>query len=120
MKHDLKALTEWFEANYLKLNLAKTKTLLIDNHQNDETKHFIGINFDGDLIKRERTLKYLGLTIDDKVTWNDHIDILKRKLTAICFAIYRIRKLVPKTKLWMIYHAHFMSHISYMNAIWNK
>lgn len=120
MHHDLNLLNKWFEENHLKLNITKTKVLLIDNHVNDDINHFIGMNFNGELIKRESTIKYLGLTIDDKFTWNQHINIMKNRLVALCFAIYRIKMLIPKNKLWLLYHAHFMSHISYLNSIWNK
>lgn len=119
MQNDLKQLSEWLEINQLTLNITKTKILLLNNHRNIEMEHFIGMNFDGGLIKRETEIKYLGLIIDEKLSWTEHVNKIINKLSAISFAIYRMKKIVPKKLLWNIYHAHFMSHITYLNPIWN-
>lgn len=120
MKNDIELISNWFQDNNLKLNVSKTKILVIDNHNNENLKHFLGINFNGELIKREKSIKYLGLIIDEKLTWNDHVKLLKNKLISMAFAIYRINKIIPKKQLWLLYNAHFMSHLSYLNPIWNK
>lgn len=81
-------------------------------------KHFIGLNFNGELIKTETKIKFLGLTIDNKLTWDEHTKQIKTKLNSICFAIlYKMRKIVPKNKLWLLYHAYFLSIIYYLNSI---
>lgn len=120
MNHDINLIDQWFKENHLKLNVTKTKVMILDNHQNTDLEHFIGINFNGELIKREKTIKYLGLIIDEKLSWNQHMSILRNKLVAMCFAVYRIRKLLPRPMLWRIYHAHFVAHLDYLNPIWNK
>lgn len=119
IRYDIQIIYDWFRDNQLQLNVSKTKIMIIDNHRNEDIKHWIGINFNGELIKKETSIKFLGLTIDDKITWNDHLNQLKNKLNAICFAVYKMRKIVPKHKLWLLYHAHFLSNIYYLNPIWN-
>lgn len=101
------------------LNVNKTKIMLIDNHNNEETKHFLGVNYQGNLIKRENSIKYLGLTIDEKLNFNEHVTKLKNKLSSIGYAIYRMKNMLPKKQLWLVYNAHFLSHLSYLNPIWN-
>lgn len=39
---------------------------------------------------------------------------------SICYAVGRIKSCVPKKTLYMIYHAHFLSHIAYLNPIWSE
>lgn len=61
----------------------------------------------------------MGLIIDEDLNWKKHIQKIKDRITAISFAIYKARKLIPKKQLWMIYNSHFLAHISYLNPIWN-
>lgn len=120
IEHDLSLIHDWLESHKLKLNLAKTKILLVDKHRDNLSHHFIGINFKCQLIKREKSIKYLGLTIDEKINWSQHIEQIKNRLGALAFAMYRMKNTIPSKQLWNIYHAHFMSHINYLNPIWNK
>lgn len=113
-------MNEWFNDNHLKLNIKKTKIMMIKTKSDIEMNHFIGVNFNNELIKREESIKYLGLIIDEKMNWDKHIESIKNKLISLCAAIFRIRKYLPKKILWKIYNAHFLSHINYMNQIWSN
>lgn len=118
INYDIKIIHEWFNDNHLKLNIKKTKIMLIKTKNEEEMQHFIGINFDNKLIERVNSIKYLGLTIDDKLSWDEHVDTIKGKLIPICAAIFKIRNYIPRKILWQIYNAHFLSHINYLNQIW--
>lgn len=73
VKHDLNMIDQWCKEKFLNLNISITKLLIINNHKNEELNHFIGINYNGELIKSEKSIKYLGLVIDEKLNWTDHI-----------------------------------------------
>lgn len=81
--------------------------------------HFIGLNYKNELIQSVQTIKTLGLIIDHKLTWNEHLKQIKNKISTISYVIYRAKKFTPKKQLYMIYHSHFLSHILYLNPIWN-
>lgn len=104
----------------LRLNISKTKFIIINNHKdipniNDDN----GIQFNNELIERVEQLSYLGLLIDDKISWNAHINKIKNRIVPISIAIAKLKRVIPKKQLMMVYHAHFMSHIGYLNPIWN-
>ena len=71
LEHDLTLLLDWFQANKLTLNLAKTQLLLFKS--NEKLSSF-DINIDGIVIKPSKTAKFLGITIDDKLDWTPHIN----------------------------------------------
>lgn len=111
MTQDVEKIQNWCDNNQLKMNR---------NHKNiPNDEHFIGLNYKNQLIKREKSLNYLGLTIDENMSWNEQVNKLKEKIIPISFAIYRARKIIPRKLLWMIYNSNFLSHISYLNPIWN-
>ena len=61
----------------------------------------------------KKTVKYLGLLIDDILNWDDHIDHLVRSLSKF-FGIFNIFKtLIPKKLKPLIYNAYVLSKISY-------
>ena len=45
----------------------------------------------GIVIKQVNTCKYLGIMIDDKLSWQDHIDFVYNKVVRFVSIIYRIR-----------------------------
>ena len=66
-------------------------------------------------IKTVQSYKYLGLTIDDRLSFNAHIKQLKGKLSYYCGLLYSLRNFLPIEALKSIYFAlvqqHLMMHI---------
>jgi len=67
----------WFQVNGLSVNLDKTCYSIFGHSDvSDSLELKIGTT----VLKRVTTCKYLGIIIDDKVSWNDHIDYVYKKL----------------------------------------
>ena len=45
-------------------------------------------------IDQVKCFKYLGVKIDEKLLWKDHIKHIESKLSSACGALYRLRELV--------------------------
>lgn len=121
IKHDVNVLLDWFNKNQLQLNINKTKILIFNNHTDIPTLNDLpGIEYNGQTIERVEHMNYLGLIIDDKLNWNEHVLKLKKKIIPITFALKKLGRVLPKKQLWMIYHSYILSHINYMNPIWNN
>ena len=76
MNLELKTLSDWFLANKLSLNLNKTNYMLFTNRcfANDDAANLCV----GDIIiERKACVKFLGINIDENLTWNNHIVMLK-------------------------------------------
>ena len=75
VSHDLELLVDWFKANQLSLNMEKTTMI---KFWPDTTPFEIHI---GDTImKTSKFTKFLGVTIDENLTWSRHTDNLLDKL----------------------------------------
>ena len=82
---ELEKIAIWFQANKLSLNESKTKfTLFHKSWDKDNLPLKLPIlkinNFE---IKRTTSIKFLGIMVDENLTWKDLIDILENKLTKI-------------------------------------
>lgn len=74
LEKDTKILIQWFCNNYLKLNADKCH-LLISNH-----KKSIKINVEDEIIECESSVKLLGVTLDNKLNFNEHVSNICKKL----------------------------------------
>ena len=72
----MRSLMDWLRANRLSLNILKTGT----SANNLKIGELLAIRVDGYTIKRVRKAKYLAIVIDEKLTWEDHIDYISLKI----------------------------------------
>ena len=76
----MKLICEWLRINKLSLNAKKTKFMIFDN---SDQLYTINITIDEDYtftIKEQkvRIKKYLGLLLDHKLKFAEHIDYIKK------------------------------------------
>ena len=69
-------------------------------------------------LMKVQSAKFLGVIIDEALTWEAHIDYLAEKLNTCIVMIKRVKSSIPKTEYLKIYNALFMSHLSYCISCW--
>ena len=69
-------------------------------------------------LKKVDKVRFLGVTIDDKLSWEPHIEDLVKKLNLTIKMLKRIIKFIPKTEYRKMYDALFKSHLSYCISSW--
>jgi len=72
------------------------------------------------LVKRVSSTKFLGLFIDDMLSWSSHVNMLKLKLSKAVGLIRVASYCMPRNVLLNSYHAFFYSHILYDLLIWGN
>ena len=109
----LKNMDVWFRANKLTINISKTKYSIFVK-QNQEIPNILNsIVVNGTKISRVPDSKYLGLVLDDKLSWTKHIDELNEKLTKTIQAYKIVTHFLNISAKYMVYHAYFYSRIQY-------
>ena len=63
-------------------------------------------------------MNYLGVKIDEHLTWKPHIDGISTKLNKANGMLSKIRHFVDQITLKAIYHAVFESHLYYSSLVW--
>ena len=64
------------------------------------------------------TYKYLGVELDETLTWHSHIDSIIKKVSGGLRALKRARILVPHETLIMMYKALVQPYFDYCSSIW--
>lgn len=116
---ELKKVDRWFKANKLSLNLKKTNYILFDsNRRNVATNHDYLINIDGLIINRVESTKFLGVHLDEQLSWKQHIADISHKLAKNIGIISRIRHFLSKKILLSLYYSLIHPYLTYCNLIW--
>ena len=71
-------------------------------------------------IQQADYVKYLGILIDSKLTFKDHITSVSKKVSRITGLMYRIRSFVNDETLRMIYYSLMYPHLLYGIPIWGN
>ena len=69
-------------------------------------------------VEESQKVVLLGLTIDNRLTFKDHIDILCSTANYKLHALSRIRKYVTLEKVKLLYNAFTNSQFNYTSVIW--
>ena len=76
------------------------------------------LSLNGVTLTRVDKVKFLGVIIDNELTWEHQITHLKDKLNASIAIIKRIMKFIPKEEYCKLYDSLFKSHLSYCISCW--
>ena len=106
----LQKLNDWFLANKLSLNINKTCFTLF-TRKKIQVECVLKIN--NIQIKRVPFSKYLGVVIDENLTWSKHITGIISKITRFAGIFYKLRDIIPRSVLKTIYFSMIYPHMLY-------
>ena len=82
MIQDLAKLSDWLKYYKLSLNIIRIEFMMIGSTQNVlKFGDLIAIRIDEQLIKQEAHVKCLGIIVDDRLTWKEHVDYISNKIS---------------------------------------
>ena len=112
---ELKKLVHWLQINKLVLNINKTHYMVFTNVHWD-TSNFV-IKIQETEIERVNRLKFLGVTIDEKISWNEHIGCICNTLSKNIGILNKL-KFFPQDILLMLYHFLVSPYLNYCILMW--
>ena len=115
LQADLDALSIWLRINRLKLNVSKTKCMIMNR---EGLQINVDLFVDNQPIQCVYEFRFLGVIIDCALTFNPHFKSLYDKLYKACYVIRFLGSTLPTSCLRTLYFAYFHSHLTYGLAIW--
>ena len=64
--------------------------------------------------------KFLGIEIDSKLTWKNHVTHIEKKISSSLFMIRKIRNTINEKTAFLLYDSIVLSHLSYCCIIWEN
>ena len=114
---DLRVLVSWLNANKISLNASKTEFVIFRSPWR-RMDCIPRIKLCGKILKQSKSVKYLGVHLDEHLNWKIHTSFVAVKLRRANGAISKLRHYVPFNILLNIYHAIFASHVRYASQLW--
>ena len=110
-----KEMADWFSSNKLVINEGKTKLLLFGKFEKNDQLKINNIN----IIPVEKA-KYLGVTIDTKLNFRDHIGEVVAKMRSGNFLLKCCRQYLSERARVSVFHATVNSHANYCSIVWGN
>ena len=114
----LKKIREWLCCNKLSLNVLKTHYMIFAPRNKIVFDVKIQINCVS--IQRVYCSKFLGVIIDPKLSWKNHIDYTCNKLSKCVGILCKARKKLPQPSLINLYYSFAYPYMIYCNHVWGN
>jgi len=111
-------LNKWFKSNLLFLNSDKTYFIQFTNKSICTSD--IQIKYEDKQISIVNETKYLGLFINNNLSWKTQIETMRSKLSSACYAMRSIKPYVTISTLKKIYYSYFHSVMTYSLLFWQN
>ena len=124
----LKSVYIYMKTNQLHINLSKCAHMYFRPTLNNNDRMTcaramsfndrLSISVNGQKIKQVDKVKFLGVIIDENLSWDEQIKHLECKLLATIVLIKRVKKFIPTSHYVNIYQSLFISHLTYGISCW--
>ena len=130
-ENGLTKISQWLSMNILTLNAAKTNFICFSLKTSTQPEQDLKVKIhnaestecrnDGcacPAIKRVNSVKYLGITIDQTLSWHPHLDLLSGRIRKLIFIFKTLRHVANKDLINKIYVALAQSILVYCIPAW--
>ena len=117
---ELSLITDWLCLNKLSLNAKKTKMMIFHHRQRNISNIKLELFINNTKIDQVKEFDFLGITLDECMTWNSHINKIAGKISRVNGVLSRLKRFVPSDILKMIYNALIQPHLNYGVLLWGK
>lgn len=114
---ELNNLNKWFTANKLSVNIKKSCFMLFTGKRKIDSNSF-KILLNGTELTRVESTKFLGIVIDEKLSWSQHIDLVINKIAKSAGLIGKLKHTLPRHALITLHNSLILPYINYCTMIW--
>ena len=117
---ELQIIQSWFNANKLSLNTTKTKYTFFHSasYKDRIPLRLPRLEINSSIIKRESKISFLGVLLDENLTWKDHINCINAKVSKNIGLLYKARFLLDEKCSKQLYFSFIYSYLNYANIAW--
>ena len=116
LKYDSKIAIQWFDDNGMQANPSKFQFMIASSKSHEDVS--IDIDEHTTLLS-ESSIKALGVTIDSKLNFSEHITIICKKAARQLNALARISHYLNPNSRMILYNSFVMSNLNYCPNVWH-
>ena len=119
LNDELRNVACWMKANKLSVNISKTNYVIFKS-RNKKFHINTPLIFDGNPITQRKAVKFLGIEIDENLTWKTHISNVCKKISKSVGIIFRSRFYLSKKSKISLYYTLVYPYLTYCNTVWSS
>ena len=77
LDEDLQHAMKWDDDNKLKMNTRKGQLMLLSRKRREREMSRVGVPMNKEVIERSRSVKCMGVTLDDGLNWKEHMQSVR-------------------------------------------
>ena len=108
VNRELVDVANWFKANRISLNVSKTSYMIISKQKN-----VIDTRIRYSILTKVSTVKLLGVTLEENLTFYDHVKNVTTKISMSVGVIRRLHCQLPADVMVKLYYSLVYSHLTY-------
>ncbi len=108
-KKEAQTFARWCDANFLQLNVGKTKELIFDFRKKKEEAVPVTIN--NQTIEIVESYKYLGVHLDNKLNWKENTGVLLKKAQSRLFFLRKLRSFDLSPRLLGVFYESILASV---------
>jgi Skp family chaperone for outer membrane proteins len=120
LNDELSLINSWFQANKLSINISKTNFMIMSSTGKRYNSNDCKILIDGQVIECVAQTKFLGVIIDNKLSWKFHMDHISSKISKGIGILIRARQLLYGESLQTLYNTLIKPNFIYCITIWGN
>ena len=117
---ELKNVCDWLSANRLSLNIKKTKFMVFHNKNKKVDTIAFDIKVENMKIDRISAFNLLGITLDEHLNWNSHINVTSMKIARSVGILHKVKNILPEYILKTLYNSLVLPHLTYGILAWGN
>ena len=107
----------WLQRNGLKINVSKTKLMLIHSSRKIVDGN-LTLKIEENIVEQVRCYKFLGILVNDTwVAWVDHIDMVCKKVSHSLNLLRRLSWFLPQPLLVLFLKSYILPHFDYCDVV---
>lgn len=107
--------SRWYRSNFLKGNYDKYQTMTLGNKNNDMDSIII----DDNEVKSTKCLKLLGVYIDNRLQFDEHIANICKRSSQRVGVLMRLRNMIPTDTKLKLFKAAILPYLTYSHLVWH-
>ena len=115
VNQELLKVNQWLVGNKLSLNVEKSSYLIFSK---SKTNHDFTIKLGQSTLTEQTEATYLGVILDNQLSWDSHIAKVKTKIAKTSWALTKVAKYVDIETMKKIYFGLVYPHLHYSVACW--
>jgi len=118
LNSQLVGLVRWIRANKLSLNVEKSHFIAFAKSKRNN--YAPEVEIDGKKVQRVSSIKFLGVIIDEKLSWNEHVAFVRGKISRSIGMLCVARSLLNKAILTNLYYTFLHPFFTYCLDVWGR